>query len=366
MHAVVRHSIYATKLLIVDPFLYPLSVRDEYSPILHPEQHRAQTLRNANIWLALAPWIDAGLVEVIRTPADFDPKLAWDSIHSQRKKFAENTELAAAATVSVEEMKQRHGEDWKFRHLVLSSPDASLLHDLDAVAKKESGISKEDLLSYIQKKRDEDPDFLEPFSATETSAQLFSITSGASYDIARLTASLTGSYLITDLTSKWREIEIDRQGRSAETTTWSPFAQAIQHTSFRYLESVSIQDALNLRKQERLESFRAFLRRVWTQACAPESFDKVNARLLADELEGEVKKANEEWAEIDRELLKYAGAAAAGIAAASPIIGTGQGEFIAAAALLAGLPALASSTWKRKGFADRFPAAFFLKLAENR
>lgn len=45
------------------------------SPILNPEQYRVQTLRNVNLWFTLAPWIEAGLVEVIRTPADFNPKL---------------------------------------------------------------------------------------------------------------------------------------------------------------------------------------------------------------------------------------------------------------------------------------------------
>lgn len=100
--AIVRHSLYATKLLIVDPFIYPLSVRDEYSPILNPEQYRAQTLRNVNLWLELAPWIDACLVEVIRTPADFDHKLQWESMKSQDEKFAANPKLQAALEITAE------------------------------------------------------------------------------------------------------------------------------------------------------------------------------------------------------------------------------------------------------------------------
>src|SRR6266851_4229029 len=53
--AIVRHSIYANKILLVDPFVYPLSVRDEYNPILNPEQYRAQTLKNVNLWFELLP-----------------------------------------------------------------------------------------------------------------------------------------------------------------------------------------------------------------------------------------------------------------------------------------------------------------------
>jgi hypothetical protein len=73
--ALVRHSIYANKILVVDPFVYPASVKDEFNPILNPDQYRAQTLRNVNFYFTLMPWIEAGIVQIIRTPADFDPAL---------------------------------------------------------------------------------------------------------------------------------------------------------------------------------------------------------------------------------------------------------------------------------------------------
>ena len=143
---------------------------------------------------------------------------------------------------------------------------------------------------------------------------------------------------------------------------WSPFAKAIQETSFRYLDDVSLDDALTLRKDGRLEDLRSFMRRIWGQACDTESFGRVNAQHFADELSSEVRKADEEWKQIDRDLLKNGGAVGAGRAAAVPMIGSGQGEFLAAAALIAGLPLLAASAWQRRGFADKFPAAFFLRL----
>ena len=230
-HAIVRHSIYATKLLVVDPFIYPLSVVEEYSPILNPEQYRAQTLRNVNLWFSLAPWIEAGLVEVIRTPADFDPKLQWESMRQQRDKFEGSLELQAAARITADEMKKRHSEDWRFRDLVLSRPDVSLVGELDKLAQQTTGVSKEDLLAFVHQKRDEDPDFLEPLSIDKNEAQLSTITSGAMYNVARQTASLTKSYLVTDLYSKWREIQLDREGRTGETEAWSPFAKASRETS---------------------------------------------------------------------------------------------------------------------------------------
>lgn len=358
IHAIVRHSLYATKLLIVDPFIYPLSVRDKFSPILNPEQYRAQTLRNVNLWFSLAPWIEAGLVEVIRTPNDFDHKLQWESMKLQDEKFAANPELQAALEITVGEMKTRHYKDWRFRDQLLSMPDDCLIGELDKLAQETEGVSKEDLLAYVRKMREEDPDFLEPLGLGESQLNMFS--SGAMYNVAHLTASLTKSYLVTDMYSRWREIELDREGRSGETQAWSPFAKAFHDAELKYLNNVSIQDALTLRKEERLENFRAFLRRVWKQACDPQSFDQVNGKLMAEELQSEVRKADDEWKQIDRDLLKYAGGASAGLITSMPMIGSGQGVFLAAASVMAGAAAVGAAAWQRHRFEDKFPAAFFL------
>lgn len=363
VQSIVRHSLYAGKLLIADPFVYPHSVREEYNPILNPEQYRTQTLRNVNLWLTLAPWIKAGLVEIIRTPAEFDHRLQWDSMHEQEKKFAESPELQAALRITADELKRRHIEKWKYRDLVLSLPDHALIDRLAELADPAKGITKEDLLAYVRKQRDNDPDFLEVAADNEKDAQLTMVTTGPMYNVARLTASLTKSYLVTDLTSKWKEIELDRAGRSAETGVWSPFAKAFQETEFKYLNDVSIDDAFRLRQEDRLGSLRTFLRGIWKQACDPNSFEKVNGGLLADELASELAKAKAEWDKIDKDLLNTAvGGTGAGLLAAGPLIGSGHGLFLAAAALLGGGATLAAAARHRRHFPDQFPAAFFLRL----
>jgi hypothetical protein len=91
--AVVRHSIYANRILLIDPFVYPASVRDEYNPIVNPAQYRSQTLKNVNLWFALLPWIEAGVVAFIRPPSDFDRRLNWDLMKAQETKFGKSAEL---------------------------------------------------------------------------------------------------------------------------------------------------------------------------------------------------------------------------------------------------------------------------------
>jgi hypothetical protein len=363
LRSIVRHSLYSSKLLIADPFVYAHSVRNQYNPILNPDQYRTQTLRNVNLWLTLAPWIKAGLVEIIRTPADFSHKLQWDSLKEQEQKFASSPELQAAAEITVNELRARHVEKWKYRDTVLSMPDFALVHELQQLADPANGITVEDLLDHVRRQREDDPDFLEVASLNANEAQITMLTTGGTYNVAKLTASMTGSYLVTDLTSKWKEIELDRAAQSDETEAWSPFAKAFQDADFKYLNDVSIEDALRLRREDRLGTMRTFLRSVWKQACDPNSFGNVDGVLLADELNAEVAKANVEWSKIDQDLLKTTiGGTGAGLMAAGPLIESGHGYFLAGAAMLGGAASLVAAAWNRRKFPLQYPAAFFLKL----
>jgi hypothetical protein len=357
----VRHSIYANKILVVDPFIYPRSVRDEFNPILQPEQYRAQTLRNVNFWTALAPWIDAGIVEIIRDPADFDRKLRRESLISQRKKFDENPALKKAIETTVTDTRQRFEKEG-FR-LILSAPDSYLREEFERMGPDRDGLSVDDLMAYVNAMREDDPDFLEPAGIGKEKAQLHVYSSGTSYDIAKLTADLTGSYLVTDLYSKWKEIEIDRESHSVINKAWAPFAKAVQSVSLKYLNGLRLEHALTLRKEGRLESLRSLLRRVWKDACTNDPFDEVNANFFADELIEEVKKAEEEWKQIDRDLIKIVGTElGAGLLSAGPLIVSGHAGFLAAASMVGLGAAVVSSTSQRRGFPDKFPASFFMKI----
>ena len=127
-----------------------------------------------------------------------------------------------------------------------------------------------------------------------------------------------------------------------------------------------LEHALKLRQEGRLGSLRGFLGKVWKDASAEDQFDSKNAIVLAEELTGRVQDAEQEWKEIDRDLLKIVGGTAVGgLLAAGPLIAAGHAGFLAAAAGLAGAVPLINSTLKRRSFPDRFPAAFFMKIEDH-
>ena len=362
---IVRHSIYANKILLIDPFVYPTSVKDEFNPIVNPEQYRAQTLKNVNFWFALLPWIDAGVVALIRPPSDFDAQLNRNILETQMKKIEENEELKKLSAESVDELSSRHSKKLAYQQLVLSAPDEHLRRQFHEMGLGINGLTIDEFLTAIHKEREEDPDFLEPLS-TKSEGQMVVMTTGTSYPGALMTARLTGSYLFTDIRLKWKEIELDRESHSAENKVWTPFAKALQSTPLKYLNNLRLEHALTLRKEGRLESLRVFLRKVWKDASGENPFDDANAILLTEELHQRIREANEEWAKIDKDLLKIVSATAVGeLLAAGPLIAAGHAYFLAAAVAVGAAGALVNSTLKRRSFRDRFPAAFFMKVEEN-
>jgi outer membrane lipoprotein SlyB len=122
-----------------------------------------------------------------------------------------------------------------------------------------------------------------------------------------------------------------------------------------------------LRREGRLGTLRGFLGKVWKDASTGDQFDSKNAILLAQELTGRIQEAEQEWKEIDRDLLKIVGGAAVGgLLAAGPLIAAGHAAFLAAAVGVAGAVPLVSSTLKRRSFPDQFPAAFFMKIEDDK
>lgn len=366
LRGIVRHSIYANKILVIDPFIYPKSVRDEYNPILEPAQYRLQTLKNVNFWLSLLPWIEAGIIEVIRTPADFSHRLNWESMKRQERKFEEIAELKEASEVSVQEMEKRHLDKRAHTLLLLSAPDSYIEGLIKDLGLEKEGYTAKDFLRYVHKQRERDPNFLEPLGPNAESGQFHIMTTGASYDIAQLTASLTHSYLVTDLYVRWREIEIDRSLNNAESRIWSPFAKTLQESPLKFLNNLQMKHALKLRNEGRLESLRSFLLKVWKHARTEQPFDETNARLFAEELREEISSAEEEWEKIDQDLLKIIGGElGAGLLAAGPLIAAGHGVFVGAAAAAVGATTLAASFKRRRRFPNRFPAAFFMNIEKQ-
>lgn len=358
-----RHSIYSDRILIVDPFVDPRSVRSEYNPVLHPEQHLISTLKHLRLWLTLQPWIEAGLIAFVKNPEDLNTKLAIEALVAQKTKIESNPELARLLENDVQGAKDEHEFNEMSELLMLIHSDESLVamhHDIYP-GKSEADAQK--MLRSIEELRENHPLYSDQFKKGNLSSQILKWTTGAGYYTAKLVANATGSHIITDLPFRWKEVEFDRKSSGADLGGWEPFAKAFQNSRLKFLENVPLEAALSLRTEQRLENMRSFLRTVWRASRETDLFSEENAVSLADELMVHVREADEEWKKIDRDLgqlLALDGGAA--MMALSSGIAAGRVGMFAGGAILAGFGAVAASWMRRRDFPDRYPAAFFLGL----
>lgn len=358
--AITRLTLYCDKIYLVDPFIRAEMVRDEYNPLIHPEEHRATTIKYSFLWMSLAPWIEAGLINFIRPLDDFIPGLRYQLISIERERFDGNSELKMMLDEEVKgKINKSHPLDRDIGELYfLSMPDEALREIFRKYSPLTSGPfdSEDEFVKYIQTRRDEHPYFVERMPGQR--GELHIESSGACYELAKRMCAITNSHIVTDMRVRWRELELDRQAAGIDLRGWSPFAKTLQECDFKLLNNVPMQAALKLRKEQKLESLRLFLRKVWNTCRDPDEFSASNAVNFSAELQDEVARANEEWRKIDGDLLKWIGVAGA------ELVTSGVVGFVpaAAGAAVTGITGLIQASMKRNTFKDRYPAGFFLGL----
>jgi hypothetical protein len=347
---------------------------DEFNPLLHPEKYRADAIKWAHLWLQLQPWIEAGLVNFVRTPGDFDLAERREIMEIQRAKFQQHPELLNSEP-KPRQLVQRDvfgaGDFTEFA--LLSIPDARLAELFEKSPQAERpATSLVEFLSLVHRRRDAHPYYVEHRPGEDAAVR---DTTGAPYEEAKRICAISGSHLVTDLPSRWMELALDHEHASTEMQTWSPFAKALHNTQLKVLDRrVPLEAALLLRNEGRLEQMRLFFARVWKASRAGDLYAAENATHLAAELDEKVREAEAEWDRIDQSLLKRFGAnttllasaviagfrpAAAALGDYAAVVGTAAAGVAAAATQAI---SLSLAQWQRKSFKNEFPAGFFLNV----
>jgi hypothetical protein len=360
--ALTRHALYAEKIYLVDPFLHPLLINQEFNPLFHPDKHRANAIKFTFLWLSLYPWIDAGIVNFIRSPTDFIPGLKQEVVRLSRERHNRSPELAALTEEHVDDVvsQMSTADRGMTEYFMLSYPDDWFIAEYNRrPPPKDIFPTVEDFLKYINWRRDSHPYYIARLPGQ--TAEVLYETSGANYELAKRICSITGSHLITDWKSRWKEIELDRRDAGIDMAGWTPFAKALQNSDLKVLNNVTLNAAFTLRRENRLDSLRNFFHRVWRSCREPNEFSDKNAANLTAELDHCVKEAKAEWDKIDRELVKWFGVPGAATITAG-IAGFVPAAPALSAAAVAGVVGLIQSRMKRTSLKDQFPASFFLTI----
>lgn len=355
-----RHAMYSERLILADPLPYPLSLRPEFSPLEHPDQYRTVTLRYIRLMLSLFEWIERDIVWIIRPPSDFSHEVKWNLLRAQEKFAATIPGFHELLEQQVAEIKESKSEkDFERFSLLLSLPDKELRGLLRKTSPNITQYQLDSTVRQVQKERDEHPYFIEPYGPDNPS-EMHIMTTGMSYLESRLAASVLGSHLVTDMRTRWREIEFGREQAEIDDGRWSPLAKAISKLQIKTLDKADLEFALQLRKDGLLVEFRSFLRKLWTSIDPENEFDDRLAADLEANISEEVAKAREEWDMIGEKLLRQGGGYVLG---AAGLVASGQ-VHLALAAVGKSAIEVGVALWDRSKFRYRHPAAIFLDLED--
>jgi len=365
-----RHSLYADRILLVDPILDARRVSEQFNPLLHPGMHRTSTLKSVTLWLTLMPWIEQGLVGFVRAPGDLNPELERAADDRTRSRHERHPELATLIAASAKS--EAHGPEYDefMEDVMLTMPDDQMARK---IREEQPGITEDALnsfLEHIRRRRDDHSYHLAPEAGEAGRNELMMVSTGTNYEQAKLISTITDSYVMTDLAPRWREIELDREDSGFDFSAWTPFAKAFQDVPFKFLDGVPLDAALALRAENRLEGLRSFLRRTWDHTPKAEPFAPSAPASFAAELEGEVRAAEAEWTKIEAELVSMVTKQGATLAfGAASLIATGTvgwgAAVLAIAGAIAGGGAL-SGGLKMAGYKTEYPASFFVDLRDGK
>jgi len=357
---VFRFSLYTDQIVLINPFENPHLFREEHNPVVHPEQWRIQTLRVVHQLGMLAPWVAAGIVVMIPDPGDFNRQL-----------LIETANLALARLgpdfLSDEDIDEvGYGE--MLKHFYLTPPEYMAEKAREAIP----GISDEvvnKILDHAAHVRKNDP-LLVDDTLDKMPGQMTATKIGTNLEMGLLICQNIGAFPYTNLRFRWKEILSVGKELDPKSQVWSPLTNAFQKLDFKFLNKVDSSFAVEMRNEGRLEGFRAYLRKVWTTVGG--DIDLAKAETLAldfkDELASEYDKAKADWESIDRELMKWAVPAIAGIVGSFGGIATGQLGIALPSAGFAinGVNELIQAHMKRKEFRKKTPMSVLIDLDEKR
>lgn len=190
------------ELLIETPITNPNNVKPEFSPVKSPEKFRYQALKDFLFMLEMEPFIGLGLVNIIPNPVDFDLDLmsAMMELASARSKTYTRDTLC---------------EQDRQLHYRLSIED--LLNAMAMMPKnvkvqtliQQFRLSEEEAaeaVSELEHNAEASPLMMLQQMSSGNSGQFIQSKMGPNYEMALFIAQVTGSVLVTDSGSRWREL----------------------------------------------------------------------------------------------------------------------------------------------------------------
>jgi hypothetical protein len=276
LNLVVRHCLYVDQIVLVDPFIIL-----PHDDVLERPQVWAQTVINRALCLcALENWIEQELILVIPSVFHYYPEL--------RQLISENPYAFYPRHTD----EQRQGSEHYFiaRLLVNEPPDTrgALLDLIESMGRVFAEGERDELLSEAKQYEAKNPIrfrlsssyYERHFKEMETSSQVLDFTLSVPLLLAPIIAEEIGAFLIFEHRLSYDLLLANQRPMSARSDSLQQLALAFQGLDFPFLHNVPLKQALDLRNRGYLNSFRVYLRELWSTVAEAEENESLDAKIF--------------------------------------------------------------------------------------
>lgn len=273
-------SLYFDEIIVINPFTNPANVKPEFSPVESPGQYKQETLKNVLLLMQLAPFIEAGIVNLIPDPCTFNHSLRkqiWDMAKARLKDWKPDP-------AHMKPMEELYKDDFKRSWTAMS--DDSLKRNITAAMPSLSDKQIMGTLEYMKQKRLEDPlALLQPIIPGEKGGQYLISHLSPNFELGFFLAQITGSILYTDNLHRWGEINAAVNPVDILMgSPWDPLSKCISELDIVF--EINPLQNLQIRKTGRLTLFRNILRKI--NASVQEEHDLARIKGLVQSLSNEL------------------------------------------------------------------------------
>ncbi|MEH0291758.1 DUF4238 domain-containing protein [Agrobacterium sp. CCNWLW71] len=237
--------LYFPELFIEHPFLHPGTVKKEFSPVEHPARFHQDFLKSVFLLITLAPLIEAGIVNLVPDPCNFDPHLRSQmmSLAQERSRWLNSMPAMDARTKWLMAENFKRGMS-ALPESVRRAQIKEAIPDLD-----EAEIDK--LLAFQMRMREEDP-----FAAIddgivqpgENGGILQMLKMAPNFEMTIYLARATGAFIVTDSVHRWHELKGAQQRNMGLPLSLAPtFCSRLETEPHRFICDSGVVAAMRLK-----------------------------------------------------------------------------------------------------------------------
>ncbi len=225
-------SLYFGELLIEHPFLHAGTVKKEFSPVENPRIYRQEFLKSVLFILTVTPLVEAGLINLIPDPCNFDDHLR-DQMFQMAKSRSDGLKIDPQSDDRLEGLMKQD-----FQRSMMSLPPDAMRSQLSKAFPELDDRQLEDTLKGIEQIKERDPLAVlqeDSMASGEKGGQFSLMKLAPNFEMAMYLAQATGSCIVTDSAFRWQEIcrAVNRPSRLSEAVI-PALANKIETSTFAF------------------------------------------------------------------------------------------------------------------------------------